>query len=429
MRRPIRLAAVAGWHGDRKEAMLAQAQADPPADVLVGDWLAELTIGWAARERFVDRQADPNHSRDGYYMKTVVELFDRAVDTIVARKQKLITNAGGLSPKGCAQTLEQVVQKHGHELKIAYVTGDDLLDRFDELDQTAPLKHFDNGQELRALHKGVWIGANAYIGAWGVVEALRGGADIVVTGRTTDASAIVAAAAWWHGWQPDQYDHLAQAVVCGHIMECSMYATGGNFSGYKALFDKPHDTAFPIAEVDADGQFVITKTAHMNGMVTPQTITAQILYEIQGNIYLNPDVQVDLHGVQVEGVGPDRVRVSGAKGFAPPETAKCAVFAVGGYQAEAFAFATGLETTIKFKMFEKLCRYWLSTQPQYKFTKLVFQHIGIAAPDPKNELEATQTLRIFAQADRAEDFPPNGLQAMPISPKLPTAIMNIVQRY
>ncbi|KAI1625146.1 hypothetical protein EDD37DRAFT_379078 [Exophiala viscosa] len=412
MGRPVRLAAVAGWHGDRKEAMLAQAKADPPADVLVGDWLAELTIGWAARERYVDRQKDPNHSADGYYMKTIVELFDRAVDTIVERKQKLITNGGGLSPEGCAKALEQVLQKHGHKLKIAYICGDDILDRFEELNQSAPMKHFDNGKELRDLHKGTWIGANAYIGAWGVVEALRGGADIVVTGRTTDASAIVAAAAWWHGWNEEQYDRLAQAVVCGHIMECSMYATGGNFSGYKALFDKPHDTAFPIAEIEADGSFIITKSPHMNGLVSRQTITAQILYEIQGNIYLNPDVQVDLHRVTVEDAGPDRVRVTGAKGFEAPSTAKCAVFAVGGYQAEAFAFATGLETTIKFKMFEKLCRYWLSTQPQYKFTTLTFQHVGVAAVDPKNELEATQTLRIFAQADRAEDFPPNGLQAM-----------------
>lgn len=213
MDRPIRLAAVAGWHGDRKEAMLAQAEADPPADVLVGDWLAELTIGWAARERYVDLQRDPEHGRDDYYMKTVVDLFDRAVDTIVIRKQKLITNAGGLSPKGCAEALEKVLQKHGHELKIAYVTGDDFLDRFEELNQQTSLKHFDNGKELSALHKGTWIGANAYIGAWGVVEALRQGADIVVTGRTTDASAIVAAAAWWHDWSHDQYDHLAQAVV------------------------------------------------------------------------------------------------------------------------------------------------------------------------------------------------------------------------
>lgn len=412
MTRPIRLAAVAGWHGDRKEAMKAQAEAEPTADVLVGDWLAELTIGWAARQRYVDREKDKNHSQDDYYMQTVVGLFDQAVDTIVARKQKLITNAGGLSPKGCAMALEKVLHNHGHKLKIAYVTGDDLLDRFQELDQKAPLKHFDNGQELSTLQKGVWIGANAYIGAWGVVEALRGGADIVITGRTTDASAIVAAAAWWHNWNEDDYSRIAQAVVCGHIMECSMYATGGNFSGYKALFDKPHDTAFPIAEVDADGSFIITKSPKMNGLVTRQTITAQILYEIQGNIYLNPDVQVDLHDVKVEDVGPDRVKVSNAKGYAPPDTAKCAVFAVGGYQAEAFAFATGLETTIKFKMFEKLCRYWLSTQPQYKFTTLVFQHIGVAAPDPKNELEATSTLRIFAQADREEDFPVNGLQAM-----------------
>lgn len=412
MGRPIRLAAVSGWQGDRKEAMLVQASAEPRADVLIGDWLAELTVGWAARERYVDRQKDPNRSGDGYYTKSIVEAFDKAVDTIVERKQKLITNAGGLSPKGCAEALEKVLQKHGHQLKLAYIEGDDILDRFEELDQKHTFTHFDNCKALNSLHKGEWIGANAYIGAWPIVEALRGGADIVVTGRTTDASGLVAAAAWWHDWKQDQYDRLAQAVVCGHVMECSMYATGGNFSGYKALFDKPHDTAFPIAEVNADGSFVITKSPDMNGVVNRQTITAQILYEIQGNIYLNPDVQVDLHDVKVEDRSLDCVTVTGIKGYAPPATAKCAVFAAGGYQAEAFAFATGLETTIKLKMFEKLCRYWLTTQPQYKFTTLEFQHVGIPAVDPKNELEATSTLRIFAQAARAEDFPPNGLQAM-----------------
>ena len=413
MPRPLRLAAVAGWHGDRKEQMLKQARAEPRADILVGDWLAELTIGWAARQRYVDGQTNPNASKDEYYMKTIIDLFDKAVDTIASRNQKLITNAGGLSPKGCAQALSKVVREHGHEMKVAYITGDDLLDRLEELNHNSQLKHFDTDEKLQSLSKGgQWIGVNAYLGAWGIVEALRAGADIVVTGRTTDASGVVAAAAWWHNWDEAQYDRLAQGVLCGHIMECSMYATGGNFSGFKALFDKPHDWAFPIAEVEPDGSFVITKSPNDNGMVTCQTVTAQILYEIQGNIYLNPDVQVDLQSVSVKDVGKDRVLVTGAKGHPPPSTAKCVLFAVGGYQAEAFAFATGLDHTIKFKMFEKLCRHWLTTQPQIKFNKLEFQHIGVPARDPKNELEATSTLRIFAQAERAEDFPPNGLQAL-----------------
>lgn len=392
--------------------MLRQAKTDPPADILVGDWLAELTIGWSARERYVDRQNDPGTKKDDYFMKTVLPLFDEAVDTIVARKQKLITNAGSLSPRGCALALAEIVREHGHQLKIAYVTGDDLLERFEDLDKTNPFRHFDNSKELRSLSQGTWVGANAYIGAWGIVEALKAGADVVVTGRTTDASGAVAAAAYWHNWNETQYDELAQAVLCGHILECSMYATGGNFSGFKALFDNPHDLAFPIAEVQSDGSFYITKSPTANGMVTRQTVTAQILYEIQGNMYLNPDVQLDLHGVTVKDVSHDRVTVTGAKGFPPPETAKCAIFAVGGYQAEAFAFATGLDTEIKFKMFENMARVWLLGQPQFKFTKLVFQHIGVPATDPKNELEATSTLRIFAQAERAEDFPPNGLQAL-----------------
>lgn len=142
--------------------MLRQAQADPPADVLVGDWLAELTIGWSARERYIDRQNDADNKKDNYFMKTILPPFEQAVDTIVARKQKLITNAGSLSPKGCAEALAKVVKDHGHDLKIAYVTGDDILDRFDELDRSSSFKHFDTTQDLSALFKGTWVGANAY---------------------------------------------------------------------------------------------------------------------------------------------------------------------------------------------------------------------------------------------------------------------------
>jgi hypothetical protein len=148
--------------------MLRQAQADPAADILVGDWLAELTIGWSARQRYVDREGDPNSSPDQYYMKTIIPHFEESIDTIVARKQKLITNAGSLSPKGCALALNEIAQNHRHKVKIAYVTGDDVLERFEELDKDSTFKHFDTGENLRALSHGTWVGANAYIGGWGL---------------------------------------------------------------------------------------------------------------------------------------------------------------------------------------------------------------------------------------------------------------------
>ncbi|KAK1761814.1 hypothetical protein QBC33DRAFT_603842 [Phialemonium atrogriseum] len=413
MSRPIRIANVSGWAGDRKDACLRQARADPAPDALFGDWLSELTIGWSAEARYRDRRSGRTDG-DDYFVKSVLTAFDMAVDTMVDRKQKFITNAGCLSPRGCAESLQKIARQHGHgHLKFAYVSGDDVLDRFEDLNKRKPFKHFDTAKDLTSSsQRGAVCGVNAYIGAWPIVAALRNGADVVVTGRATDASAVVALAAWWHGWEEDQYSSLANSFLCGHVIECSMYVTGGNFSGFKSIVDKSTDLSFPVAEVSADGSFIVTKNPAENGIVTRQTVTAQILYEIQGNMYLCPDVQADLHDVVVEEVGQDRVRVSGAKGLAPPNTAKVAVFAVGGYQAEAFAFATGLDYKVKFQMFEKLARHWLAGQPQIKFDVLSFQHIGQPIENPRTELEATATMRIFAQAAREEDFPPNGLAAL-----------------
>lgn len=412
MTRPILVANVAGWVGDRKDAMLRQAKSNPPPDAIVGDWLSELTVGWSARDRFVDRQKDPQHSTEGYFIQGVLTSFELAVDTIAQKKQKFITNAGSLSPKGCAKALAAIAQRHGHNLKVAYVTGDDLLERFEELNNAKEFKSFDTGEPILSLASGPVCGLNAYIGAWPIVEALRNGADIVVTGRATDASSVMALAAWHHNWSQFQYDKLAQALLCGHVIECSMYVTGGNFSGFKAIRKNLNDLSFPLAEISADGTFVVTKNAAENGVVTKQTVSTQILYEIQGNIYLNPDVQADLHNVSVREVGQDRVEVTGAKGYAPPNTAKVALFAVGGYQAEAFCFATGLDYKVKFEVFENLARHWLKSQPKVKFTKLSFQHIGHPIENGQTELEATATMRVFAQAAEAEDFPPNGLAAI-----------------
>jgi hypothetical protein len=244
------------------------------------------------------------------------------------------------------------------------------------------------------------------------VDALNQGADIIVTGRATDASSVMALAAWHHKWNCTQYDQLAQALLCGHVIECSMYVTGGNFSGFKSLLNDLEALSFPLAEVSSNGTFTVTKNPAEGGIVTVQTVTTQILYEIQGNMYLNPDVQADLTHVIVKQVGNDRVEVSGAKGFAPPNTAKVAAFAVGGYQAEAFCFATGLDYKVKFQVFEKMARAWLTKHPEFKFTKLSFQHIGQPIENGKTELEATTTLRIFAQAASEADFPPNGIAAL-----------------
>jgi hypothetical protein len=194
------------------------------------------------------------------------------------------------------------------------------------------------------------LSANAYLGAGGIVAALRAKADIVVCGRVADASLIVGAAAWWHDWSQDDFDPLAQALLAGHAIECGGYVTGGNCGAFKDEFAKGNFCNFspPIAEIGSRGEVVITKVqGSNNGFVNEHTVKHQLLYEIQGNIYLNSDVQADITNLTVTQVGKDRVQVSGVKGYAPPETTKVAICGLGGYEATVFIGATGPDITEK----------------------------------------------------------------------------------
>lgn len=187
------------------------------------------------------------------------------------------------------------------------------------------------------------IYAQAYLGAYGIVTALEAGADIVIAGRVADASPCVAVCVWWHSWDCGNADALAHALICGHLIECSTYITGGNWSGFKALAGQWTDIAYPIAEVEADGTHVITMEEGHHGVVNKSTCSAQLVYEIQGPLYYNSDVVAELTNIKMEEVGKNRVRVSGVKGLPPPSTTKVGITALGGYQAEMQYFLVGLE--------------------------------------------------------------------------------------
>ncbi|MFC7505271.1 acyclic terpene utilization AtuA family protein, partial [Nocardioides sp. GCM10030258] len=231
----------------------------------------------------------------------------------------------------------------GLDAKIAHVEGDDL--------RSANL--FDGA-----------LTANAYLGAFGIASALTRGADVVVTGRVTDASVVVGPAIAHHGWTPTDYDALAGAVVAGHVIECGTQATGGNFSGFTDLFragapmDKP--LGFPIAEIAADGSSVITKHEGTGGAVTIDTVTAQLLYEIQTTRYLNPDVTTRLDSIQLSQQGPDRVQITGVTGTAPSEKLKVAVNTLGGYRNQVEFVLTGLDIEAK--------AAWVRSQLDDQFT-------------------------------------------------------------
>src|SRR3981189_610271 len=252
----LRIGNASGFYGDRFTAW-QEMRDGGDLDVLTGDYLAELTMLILGR----DQLADPSKG----YAKTFLRQMEHSLGSAVEQGVKIVTNAGGLNPSGLAEALRQLADRLGLSVQIGRVEGDAL---------TRP---------------GV-LSANAYLGAFGIAECLRGGADIVVTGRVTDASLVVGPAIAHFGWQRSDLDPLAGATVAGHILECGAQATGGNFSFFTELPDGARRPGFPIAELRADGSAIITKHTGTGGAVTVETITAQLLYEIGAPAYLGPDV-------------------------------------------------------------------------------------------------------------------------------------------
>lgn len=290
-------------------------------------------------------------------------------------------------------------------MKIAYVEGDDLMSRLDELSSLGEDFHHLEDSSRKLSDWGLKpASANAYVGARGVYEALKAGADVVISGRCTDASPLIAAAAWHHNWKWDEYGPLAGALLAGHCLECGGYVTGGNSSGFLKI-GPYYDLTMGIAEIDRDGVFIVTKRPGTNGVVNANTVRSQILYEIQGNIYLNPDVTADIANILVEDLGNDRVRVSGVRGLPPPDTTKAAITAVAGYQAEAMIFATGLDVEEKFAVHREQIRRYFGKELA-KFSTFDMTQYGVAAANPETEAQATAMMRIFAQAPTLDAFGP-----------------------
>jgi hypothetical protein len=315
----LRIGNCSGFYGDRFAAMREMLKGGA-LDVLTGDYLAELTMLILAR----DRARDPNLG----YAKTFLRQLEDCLGLALERGVKIVANAGGLNPAGLADTLRALASRLGLSARIAHIEGDDLLPRAAELGFGKPLA------------------ANAYLGAWGIAAGLSAGADVVVTGRVTDASLLVGPAAAHYGWRRDDYDALAGAVAAGHVIECGTQATGGNYSDFTSIADLRHP-GFPIAEIESDGSSVITKHPGTGGAVTRGTVTAQLVYEVAGSRYPGPDVTLRLDTVALSDDGPDRVRLSGARGEAPPPTLKVSLNTLGGYRNEVEFVLTGLDIEAK----------------------------------------------------------------------------------
>ncbi|MEP6786363.1 MAG: acyclic terpene utilization AtuA family protein [Sphingomonadales bacterium] len=378
---PLRVANMSGYYGDRLEAAREIVERGE-IDVLTGDYLAELTmlILWKMRQK------DPSTGYATTFQAHVADLLGTCLD----RGIKIVTNAGGLNPRGLAEAVRAQAAALGLAPKIAYVHGDDVVDALPGLiAQGHDLCHLDTGMAFADLGKPA-VTANAYLGGWGIAAALAEGADIVICPRVTDAALVVGPAAWAFGWSRSDWDRLAGAVVAGHIIECGAQTTGGNFSFFQ---DVPDDAlpGFPIAEIHPDGSSVITKAPGTGGIVTVDTVSAQILYEIQGVRYANPDVVTRFDSIDVTQDGPDRVRVSGIRGEPAPADAKIAINYVGGYRNEMTMVLTGLDIDKKAALAEKSVRLLWKETP---FGTLEFHLWRSDRADPSTNEEACALLRV-----------------------------------
>jgi hypothetical protein len=357
-RAPIRIGNASGFYGDRLSAMREMLEGGD-LDVLTGDYLAELTMLILGR----DRLRDPSLG----YARTFLRQLEDCLGLALEKGVAIVADAGGLNPAGLAAAVGQLADRLGLSPRIAYVTGDDLLPRAEELGYGQP------------------VAANAYFGGWGIAECLRAGADIVVTGRVTDASLTVGPAAAHFGWGQEDFDALAGATAAGHVIECGAQATGGNYAFFTEIADLRHP-GFPIAEIHADGSSVITKHPGTGGAVTTGTVTAQLLYEVAGPRYAGPDVTLRLDSIKLRQDGPDRVAISGVHGEPPPPTLKVSLNTLGGYRNQVEFVLTGLDIEAKATLVQAQLASVLP--PSAEWTLARTDHPGAAT-----EEQASATLR------------------------------------
>ncbi|WTT02527.1 DUF1446 domain-containing protein [Streptomyces sp. NBC_00090] len=314
----LRIGNASGFYGDRFDAV-REMLTGGELDVLTGDYLAELTMLILGRDQLKDPAAG--------YAKTFLRQMEEGLGLAHERGVRIVTNAGGLNPAGLAEALRSLAAKLGLPTRIAHVEGDRLPPT-----------------------DGV-LTSNAYLGGAGIAACLAAGADVVVTGRVTDAALVTGPAQWHFGWGPQEYDRLAGAVVAGHVLECGTQATGGNYAFFAehdpAVFRRP---GFPLAELHEDGSAVITKHPGTGGLVDVGTVTAQLLYETAGARYPGPDVTARLDTVRLTPEGPDRVRIQGVTGEAPPPTLKAGLNRLGGFRNEVVLVLTGLDIEAKARL-------------------------------------------------------------------------------
>tara|TARA_B100001105_G_C22389986_1_gene443890 strand:+ start:28 stop:1803 length:1776 start_codon:yes stop_codon:yes gene_type:complete len=383
----IKIGNCSGYYGDKLSAAKDMVDGGP-LDVLTGDYLAELTMAILFNQR-VQRGEDKGYV--GTFLKQVKSIAKTCKDKNI----KIVTNAGGLNPSSMANEIEKILEDLEISLKVAYISGDDLMPRIDDLKK--------DGETFLNIDKDIAIEesgcqtltANAYLGAWGIKEALDQGADIVVCPRVTDAAVVIGPAAWKFNWQRNDYDALAGALTAGHIIECGCQATGGNYSFFQEV-PSFNNVGYPIAEIKSDGSFYITKHPGTGGLVSTGTITAQLLYEISSPAYLNPDVIAHFDTLKIEQESENRVYISGCRGSSPTNSHKVCINLAGGYRNGMEFILTGLDIEEKAKTITDAIFNSVGGKEQFDEVSILLDRTD--KKDPNSNEEAMASLRISVKS-------------------------------
>ncbi|MDA9842084.1 DUF1446 domain-containing protein, partial [Gammaproteobacteria bacterium] len=381
----IKIANCSGYYGDKLSAAKEMVDGGP-IDVLTGDYLAELTMAILFNQKL-------QRGDDKGYVGTFLKQIKEIAQTCKEKEIKIVSNAGGLNPSSMAFEIEKILADMDIDLKVAYIDGDDLMSRIEELS--------DRGEMLINLDKNIPLSdsgylpltANAYLGAWGIKDALDRGADIVVCPRVTDAAVVIGPAAWKFGWERGNYDELAGALAAGHIIECGCQATGGNYSFFKEVpsFD---NVGYPIAEIESDGSFTITKHPGTGGLVSVGTVTAQLLYEISSPAYINPDVVSHFDALDIKQISKDRVYVSGCRGSSPPNKHKVCINLSGGYRNGMDLILTGMDIEQKSEAFLNALFNSVGGREQFDEVSANLHRTDKENPNSNEEAMATLSLSV-----------------------------------
>ncbi len=407
----LRVANGQGFWGDWIEAPKRQVRAGP-IDYLTMDYLAEITMSIMARQKF----SDPDRG----YARDFVHLMDEIMAECLEKDIKVITNAGGLNPESCRDALLEIAEEQGLSVNVGIVTGDDINGRLDELmDQGANFDNKDTGESFETMEDAV-LTANVYFGAPPIVECLDEGADIVVTGRCTDSSIVIAPAVHEFGWDFDSdYDRLASALLAGHLLECGGQATGGNYQGKWQEVEGLENLGYPIAEFQENGDFVVTKHEELGGQVERDSVMQQLVYEMDDPAhYIVPEVIMDMTETTVEDAGENRVAVQGVKGKPPTDQYKVSMSYLDGFQLVGNFVLAWPDALAKAERIEELMRHRID-EMDLEYEKLNFEYLGVdgvhgpATPDPPEDPPEV-VLRLAIRGPNEDDLKALGREFSPM---------------